>query len=69
MTITLELSQRFPDLLKSQEAMKRAAESARRLAEQTGTCLIVDTRSKCRLGAAYLDTSGFKFDREEANKR
>lgn len=41
MTITLELSQRFPDLLKSQEAMKRAAEQARRLAEQTGTRLIV----------------------------
>lgn len=41
MTVTRELSQRFPDLLKSQEAMKRAAEQARRLAEQTGTRLIV----------------------------
>jgi hypothetical protein len=41
MTITRELTQRFPDLLKSQEAMKRAAAQARRLAEQTGTRLIV----------------------------
>ncbi|MEQ6340663.1 MAG: hypothetical protein M3A44_03195 [Gammaproteobacteria bacterium] len=41
MTIPPELILRFPDLLKSQEAMKRAAAQARRLAEQTGTRLIV----------------------------
>lgn len=55
MTITLELSQRFPDLLKSLEAMNRAAEQARRLAEQTGTRLIVETRPKCQLDAVCFD--------------
>ena len=41
MTITPELTLRFPDLKKSQAAMQRAAAQARRLAEQTGTRLIV----------------------------
>ncbi len=36
-----EMNQRFPDLKKSQQALLRAAERARHLAEQTGTRLIV----------------------------
>lgn len=30
---------------------------------------IVKTPAKGRLGPPYLDTTGFKFDREEANER
>ncbi|BCL77033.1 hypothetical protein JHS3_27690 [Jeongeupia sp. HS-3] len=36
-----DLHQRYPDLPGAREAMKRASEAARKLAEQTGTKLIV----------------------------
>jgi transcriptional regulator with PAS, ATPase and Fis domain len=36
-----ELLKRFPDLVGAQAAMLRAAENARKLAEQTGTKLVV----------------------------
>lgn len=43
---TKEINQRFPDLDKSYQALLRAAESARRLAEQTGTRLVVSPKSQ-----------------------
>ena len=46
MTISPEISRQFPDLQKSQQALRRAAERARRLAEQTGTRLIVDEKGE-----------------------
>ncbi|WP_410499609.1 hypothetical protein [Chitinibacter sp. S2-10] len=36
-----DLYRRYPDLLGAQAAMLRAAENARKLAEQTGTKLVV----------------------------
>lgn len=48
MTVTPELTRRFPDLKKSQAAMQRAAAQARRLAEQTGTRLIVAEKVAAR---------------------
>lgn len=36
-----DLHRRYPDLLGAREAMKRAAENARKLAEQTGTKLVL----------------------------
>ncbi|WP_198314500.1 hypothetical protein [Chitinibacter sp. GC72] len=36
-----DLHRRYPDLLGAREAMKRASEAARKLAEQTGTKLVV----------------------------
>jgi|GEM_PF-5851241 len=37
-----DLHRRYPDLLGARAAMQRAAEAARRLAEQTGTELVVE---------------------------
>lgn len=57
MTPTLPKTPGFSDLAGSMAAIFRAAESARRIAEQTGTRLIVSTASTSAKVPANADKS------------